>query len=377
MTQKTLKTVIAELTKTAVTCTHTADFLSQLKIYDEYNKTLKNYSTIDNFGNDLMLIYTLNTMPEVDRKKLLSDEGYCNRFLDRVDEEYAVELHWSDVKLLIKNATNHQERISLSWMFAAIEDFNNVTDEEIKHLYDEDYRFMDVYVSLFGDRVKDMLYAIEDDRQKELQRDDMSKEIREEILVNAPKPIKVIWRWIRGFESAHLIKLCEKDDRYIPQIIDYLDSAPRGEANKVWENSNEVARYYGNGVSFPDLYRYLFIIAQCCINKQIPAYQATKLKEYAPLMKMHNWNFDAMAEIVKGNFAATGKVKITIPKVISSGTKIVFTLSTPEGRLMNFKTEEDRDNIYTKYKTAFPNEVYEKRNLDEKEFKFLMKQYLE
>lgn len=337
------------------------DLCHNLEFFDTRssgNKVYKKTPDLDSADYESnVIVKTLLNMTPDQRKSLFTETAYVDALISNLRPSHWQFFEPEEIKMMLSVTKVHKDSIKLEMVLANIEDFNNVKEEELKHLFDDNHRALDRFVEIFGDLVKKVIYKT---KKPELDHRDISKELRHELLVNAPKPILEDMGWHRIFDNPEeMIALCEADARYLPAIKKYVDYADRGTANRVWANEAKV---------YSDFYRHAFIIAQCCINKEIPQYQAAKLKDYAVMCKMYAWDFNQVIVAMKDMLDSTGKIRAEVPKG-DKPEEYVFCIQNLMGGITAYKVEKDRDEALIKMETAFPSETFKRLELTKSEFK--------
>lgn len=221
----------------------------------------------------------------------------------------------------------------------------NPTDEELIDFFNGyGQSFLDLYTHLWGERaidffaqrVSNMLLDPKSTRNP-VNDDSISNEMWIKVLSKLEdKAVKQIsYSGLRYFSNSTFYTLIETDPRYLLTFPRWLSVSERGTANKIYENKD-----------YNEVFRTCAIIAECCKNKDLPAYQAAKLKTYAALVKINSFDYlktvSALLDSVNsGEPLHDKKVKETPTK--TSVKMYVLIGSDGSSKLYNSQIERCKD----------------------------------
>jgi hypothetical protein len=303
---RTLDDVLKQILKNKDHIFHAAQFVrdssfyafdcSNYRIQDGVNEIIKHEALIS------ILLTSLDEKTLV--STILNNSKLCSYIITNVDGCYLKKLKPEYVKLMIKNKHKNTQ-VSLDCLMCSIEDFDDIADEDLVELYEngniEHNTKIDVHIEIFGDVVKTLFTKAADISDWETL--GMSHDLRIKMLCEVKGTVPAVrFGNISAWTLDNMLTLCKNDPRYLPHIEHFVANN-RGIANKVWEGEP------GKG-PYPELYRYLFVIAQCCANKAIPSYQQARLKDYSTMLKIVGWNFSAICPMVVNVLSTTGSVLI-------------------------------------------------------------------
>lgn len=282
-----------------------------------------------------------NQASDTEKENMLDDKYYW-RAMAQIYECYRkfIDSKWNK-KILENKRGIKSDNV---WdALLAVEDFDNVTDEEIKNVFlgssrdgNESYGIACV---LFGeDRVIPLI----------------AKYLREDAIASNINnyPLRI------GESQALIMKIFKAlDDETVPKYYPVNLTAERffrilcKEDRRQLINTpmfaNEVAnRMWDDQESYDDITRYCAIIAKCCSNKAIPSYQLNKIKIFAPLVQMYGYNFNQIFTAIKGSFNEDGSIKqevLALGKVQRAPKpEQTYYCVIKDGNIQIFKSEEER-----------------------------------
>lgn len=226
-----------------------------------------------------------------------------------------------------------------------IEDFDNVTDDQIFELMhtgsDGQGQCYEFLRYLFGDDrmidliVKDIEAKVATGSSVRIGRGsgmDITIQLFEIIAkkISDDNVEKIFCNDLYCRHPEEFLRFCMEDKRWFYHTKFMEESL----ANKIFENP----------VAFNDLQRYVMIIGRCCMNGNIPTYQAKRLKEFSALIQLCGYNFKHILPQIFVRFDKDGKLiaqeLVAKPKANPDVLRYVII---KDGNIKIYKTKEERD----------------------------------
>lgn len=314
---------------------------------DSYKILLKgNY--LKNCSSDL-LGTVLDVLPELtqeDKDKILSHPKFAEYILISEDGEISHLFESSVVRKMVKSCeqTLKENDYSRKYLYtydtilSSMSDPFNPTDEEIYNIFlYHDLDFLEVFREAWGDRVLDIAIEVIDYKvnvKKDLAMKSsvlISGDIFNELAVRWKGDINAFsFAWLDCVKVESFYKLCTKDKRYykaIPKFISHDEH--KAVPNNVFNEKD----------TFDETFRLLMLIAKVCQNREIPKYQAAKLKQYVALIKIHDYKFETIVDTLldcKDNPPAE------LPKEQKPAKTKMYMLIGSDGSARAFNTQSER-----------------------------------
>lgn len=282
---------------------------------------------------------------EEEQKELLRCEDYVKAFY-KSSKYYSRYLPVSARKTIYGSAVADQIRRCPLWdRLMCIEDFDNVTDEQIFNLMhtgaDGQSQCYEFLRYLFGDdRMIDLIVKDIEDKVSTGSSIRIGKSSGMDITIPLFEIIakkisddsieKVFCHDLYSHHPEEFLRFCMEDKRWFYHTKFMEESL----ANKVFENPTV----------FNDLQRYVMIIGRCCMNGNIPTYQAKRLKEFSALIQLCGYNFKHILPQIFVRFDKDGKLinqePVSKPKPNPDALRFVII---KDGNIKIYKTKEERD----------------------------------
>lgn len=321
---------------------------------DSIDKVLDAVAKVNDHAPDRDTIYQVYTVKyfleadEESKAKMLSDHSfvsalsnskqYINRFIPCKD--------WGKiVKILLEKGIICN--LSIFDAMHLIEDFDNVTDDQIRVIYgachDTRNFSYSVAIYLFGeDRVIPLIIEDINKCAKENENDivvskgddyNLTGDDRIKILTKLSN--EAVEKIRLNIPIEEFVTLCKADSRYL-----ICNNYSNDYGNAMWEDKE-----------LPDIIRYCMVIGKCCANGAIPSYQLNKIKLFAPLVQMMGYNYRNIFKAIKDSFDEKGMLKeeiIAASKVKPNNNKTeqIYFVTIKDGNIQIFKSKEERDNAH-------------------------------
>lgn len=304
---------------------------------------------IDSFSERGFLLYALlSNIPENELNRLLESQRIKKALCDEIENNTEV-LTLFKPEFILKLLDGLKNRVFIEQMstFSAIEDFDKITEEQLRVLVkpnnSSDQSYLDIFEKIFGDKVYSAFASLFDFGPINLRGFSNGKKI--ELLIKALKEVKteslhnVLKSFPNNLFSIHdLEKLCVEDPRYYTFLDIILKRCYSGFENKAFEQKN-----------CNELFRYACLVAKCCNSRELPAYIQTKLKAVAPLIKLYNFEYAQVIAALKDMYKENNNsLQIKSEKKANK----LFAFIDNNGNLQTFNTKEERKMAINKIKES-------------------------
>jgi len=221
-------------------------------------------------------------------------------------------------------------------LLLSIEDFDNVTDDELKELINGCYyKHASAYTfccRLFGKErtIPLIIESIQKHTSKvkdiDLLLTNQDDDIIEEIILNLNENI------IKDIDFSELsdslyYKLCKKDSKYLSygKFLAYT-------SNIIWDNTEK----------YSDIFRYCAVIAQCCEKAQIPKYRLKDLGAFAGVIKLYDYKYNEVFNVIRDSFNPNGSIKDNVVVLGEPNAGNIYYCVIKDDNIQIFKTEQER-----------------------------------
>lgn len=323
-----------------------------LNVSTDIDTTMLRTAKVKNYGDDTMprredvykalsMKYFLSLSDE-DKQKMLNDKVYLES-LKSIDKYYTRYIPFEYRKAICGYTDDRRDALSIWDKLMCIEDFDNVTDEQILDLIDTQLNCVshsyEIVRYLFGDdRAIDLIVKSietkvakgEKIRLNSYSQKDMTKTLFFAVAQKLSDECVPNVYCHDMLEIKEYLDFCMKDKRWFIHAKMFDEAL----ANKVFEAQN----------AYNDLQRYAMIISRCCKCGEIPAYQAKRLKAFSVLIQLYGYNYSQVLPAMLSKFDADGKLipdetTVNKPKADDSLRYVIIK----DGNIKVYKTKDIRD----------------------------------
>lgn len=300
-----------------------------------------------NFDNrmDFVLPLCLEIMTEEQKNLLFNNKDFAEKMY--INGELSYMLTPVEVKTIIKKAKEYLNiNVDCIQCFTCVEDFDNITDEELEIILDMPTPPVKEFTKIFGDKYLKAL--IEDDENVYKLRFEEDEDFVLKQLIKRPEPLDLVKLHYTRFEWQDYINLIKKHHGYLKHLP-YIINHERTIVNRVWNDSD-----------LDEIIRYLTIVCQCCINKDIPDYQLKRLKDLAGVIRINNFNWDACYGAIMDRYTKTGQIALEEPKNKKAAPRWALLF---DNKYEIFDTEKELNDVVKKHLKKNPDFTYIKTKI--------------
>lgn len=324
-----------------------ADILTVDRRGDDYKLVLK-----ENFHKDWSsgsLSAVLDVLPKFtpeDREMILLHPDFAESILIGNDGKLNHLFEAPVVRKMIEICDQNLEEDAYcrkylyvySALLSSMLDPFNPTDEEIYNMFlHQDLNFLDIFREAWGDRVLDIALKVIDynvNVKKDIATRSsvtISSNIFNELAIRWKGDIHVFsFGWLDCITVKSFYDLCTKDRRYYKAIPKFISHEERKSAPNAIFDEKE---------TYDETFRIAMLIAKVCQNREIPKYQAAKLKQYAALIKIHDYNFEAILNVL---LDCKDNPQVELPKEQKPAKTKMYMLIGSDGSVSAFNTQSER-----------------------------------
>lgn len=314
---------------------------------DSYKIVLKqNYST--NWSSGLLgtILEVLPKFTAEDREMVLSHPEFAEYILIGQDGKLDHLFKPAILRKMIKSCEQTVEAdaycrkylYTYNAILSSMLDPFNPTDEEIYNIFlHHDLDFLEVFKEVWGDRVLDIALKVIDYNVNV--KKDLAMHSAVAISGNTFNELATRWKgdisifrfgWLDCITIESFYNLCTKDKRYykvIPKFISHDDR--KAIPNNIFDEKD----------TYDETFRIAMLIAKVCQNREIPKYQAAKLKQYTALIKIHDYNFEAILDVL---LDYKDNPQVELPKEQKPAKTKMYMLIGSDGSASAFNTQSER-----------------------------------
>lgn len=278
-----------------------------------------------------------------------SDQGNKykpSRFRYWLREMNTTELNFVREALIKLDLSNTYDELRFFDTFVyTIEDFDNITEDDLKFIVvtSRHYLFSALSV-IYGDAVYKSFAEtlltrphIINDLSSDTDKLNILKCIPKDKISGLPVTT------FKDLSAKSFYELTKLHEEWYMRLNDFIRKD--GLANNIYKGD------------FDDIFKTAAIIAECCRNKNIPTYQLNRIKNYAALLRIHNFDFKLCLKALLDIADNPEKMPVVTFKKKSMQKKyIVVNLDNYTSVI--YDTEEEANKAYIENKKLSPNTNY-------------------
>lgn len=285
---------------------------------------------------------------ELDTASDQTDKYKTARFRKWLREMNTTELNFVRETLLKLDISKAYDELRLFDAFVyTIEDFDNLTEDDLRFIVvtSRHYLFSALHV-IYGDAIYKPFAETLLTRPHMI--NDLSSDTDKLNILKCISKDKISTLPITTFKelsAESFYELTKLHKEWYLRLNDFIKRD--GLANNIYKDTT----------SFDTTFKIAAIVAECCRNRNIPTYQLNRIKNYAALLKIHNFDFKLCIKSLLDIADDPEKIATITPKKRSIQKKyIVVNLDTNTSVV--YDTEEEANKAYIENKKLSPNTNY-------------------
>lgn len=340
-----------------------ANILTIDNVGDSFKLVLKeNYNTNQTSGILGTILEVLPKFTPEDMEMVLSHPDFAEYIIIGQEGRIGHLFEPSVVKKMIKsceqtieeNAYRRKYIHTYSALLSSMLDPFNPTDEEIYNIFlHHDLDFLEIFREAWGDRVLDIAFKVIEynvNVKKDLPMRNtvvISGDTFNELAMRWKGDINVFrFGWLDCISVKSFYDLCTKDRRYYKAIPKFISHDNRKTVpNNIFDEKD----------TYDETFRVAMLVAKVCQNRDIPKYQAARLKQYAALIKIHDYNFEAILDVL---LDCKDNPQVELPKKQKPTKTKMYMLIGSDGSVSAFNTQSERLKVLNELTEKNPTVKY-------------------